>query len=381
MYKLVASMVLGVILLAPVSASAAFQASDDYMLKRGQAVRDDLYVAGGVVQIDGDVRGDLIAAGGELHINGVISQDMIMAGGEIVFKGGVRDDMRVVGGELNLGGSVTDDLIVAGGEVTLTSTGYVGGDATVAGGKVVLEGRVQGDVRASGGEIFINGPVNGNVNLMADRITIGPKAVIIGNLTYRSHRQASIEPGAQIRGDIDYQRARNVTLLGEKTLIVFGVIALGVWVIVKLLMTLSMAILAVVIFKKSAPRIVNDALKRFPRIMLPGLGVLVLIPLLAILLGITIIGLPAAVVVGLGYIAIMILASAFMPVILGSWVMKLWTKQSTPEVSVRSAIIGTIVYCLLMIVPVIGGLVKLMLCLTALGAVGSLWYHDHWKNR
>ena len=52
------------------------------------------------------------------------------------------------------------------------------------------------------GEITINGEIGGNADLAAHEIRLGPKAVINGNLRYRTPRPADliVSPGATIEG-------------------------------------------------------------------------------------------------------------------------------------------------------------------------------------
>jgi cytoskeletal protein CcmA (bactofilin family) len=189
--------------LLPPAAAMAVQQVGETVVQAGE-VDDDLYVAGGRLDILAEVDGDVLASGGRINIDSEISGDLLAIGGEIRVHGRIDDDLRLVGGRLELNATVADDATAAGGEVLLAPGARVGGDVLLSGGRVVIAGRVAGGARAAAGEIEINGQIDGDVTLAGPSIRIGPTASIRGGLVYRSPYPAEIDSAARIEGQVTH---------------------------------------------------------------------------------------------------------------------------------------------------------------------------------
>jgi cytoskeletal protein CcmA (bactofilin family) len=165
-------------------------------------LKEDLYLAGGQVDVSGGVDGDVSAAGGRVTIEDRVSGDVAAFGGTIHLRAGVKDDARLTGAEITVSGQIGDDLLAAGGDVTVAPEARIGGRAWLAGGRVEVAGRIGKELKAAGGELVIAGEVLGDVDLIGETIVIRPGAVIHGQLRYRSPNEAQIDPGARILGAV-----------------------------------------------------------------------------------------------------------------------------------------------------------------------------------
>ena len=165
-------------------------------------VADDVYAAGGRISIEGRVYGDVVALGGFVDIGAPVGENVLALGISISVDGPVGDDVRAAAGNLRIGkaAAVARDAYLAGRKVTIA--GRVGRDVKACGGRITIAGRVGRDVKACGREITIAGEIAGDADLTAGAIEIGPDAVIGGNLTYRSPGEARIAEGARIAGEI-----------------------------------------------------------------------------------------------------------------------------------------------------------------------------------
>ena len=200
---------IGMLLLTALSASAAtFKVGEIYEHKAG-SIFDDLYIAGGLVDVTGDVIGDGVVVGGDVSILGNISQDITVVGGAIDVIGVIGDDVRVVGGDISISSKIGDDLVAFGGLVRVLSESTIAGDAVLVGGEILMNGTVSGDLKVFGGEVTINGPVNGDVNIrFARKITLGEDAVIAGHFTYSSPEELQVPEGALIGGKVTRVESR-----------------------------------------------------------------------------------------------------------------------------------------------------------------------------
>ncbi len=195
-------LLLALLLLFPAAALLAQEVGES-VTRRGTA-QEDLYLAGGNVNVSVTAEGDVVAAGGNVTVGDDIKGDALVAGGSVTLHGKMRDDVRAAGGTVTLDADVGDDALLAGGNVTLASTARVGGRAWLAGGNLDIAGRIGKELKAMGGRIAIAGEVMGDATLAGDDIEIRPGAVIHGNLRYVSPRPAVIDKAAKIGGTITH---------------------------------------------------------------------------------------------------------------------------------------------------------------------------------
>jgi hypothetical protein len=127
-----------------------------------ETVDGDLYLAGGSVTMDGTVNGDLVAFGGQVTINGSVAGDLMTAGGTVSITGAVDGDIRTAGGQVTVSGPVGEDMLIAGGQTTLSSGATIGGDLIASGGTVSVGGAVTGNIEANAGTYSRGGTVGGS---------------------------------------------------------------------------------------------------------------------------------------------------------------------------------------------------------------------------
>jgi cytoskeletal protein CcmA (bactofilin family) len=163
---------------------------------------DDLYAAGGQVEVLAPVNGDAVLAGATVSVSGDVRDDLIAAGGDVSFSGRVGDDARLAGGSVNLTGAVTGHAVMAGGEVHVGAGSSIGEWAWLAGGQVIMAGSVGGELKVMAGTVELRGQVNGNAELAGEEIRIADGTVINGDLTWRSNSEPEISQGAVIKGEV-----------------------------------------------------------------------------------------------------------------------------------------------------------------------------------
>lgn len=167
-----------------------------------QEATDDLYAAGGEVQVLAPVNGDAVLAGGTVSVSGDVQDDLIAAGGDVSFSGKVGDDARLAGGSVKVTGAVAGHAVMAGGEIHVEAGSSIGEWAWLAGSQVVMAGNVGGELKVAAGTVELRGQVNGNAELAGEEIRIADGAVINGDLTWRSDSEPKIGQGAVIKGEV-----------------------------------------------------------------------------------------------------------------------------------------------------------------------------------
>lgn len=247
----------------------------------------DLYLAGGTVEVSADVAGDVVAAGGTVDTTAAVAEDLTAAGGTVRVRGRVGDDVRALGGDVTLAAEVRDAAVLAGASVRIARGAKVGGLALLAAGTIAVDGEVAGPLRAAGGTVRIDGSVGGDVRVVAsDRLELGPRARIGGDLVYSSPAPVVVPDGATIAGRVVHEpRAARRGL------------SAGAAAAVAVLWVLGLALAAVVLLV-AFPRLTIGAARLVTaapgRSLLAGAIHVLLVPLAAVVLLVTAVGAPVA---------------------------------------------------------------------------------------
>lgn len=338
------------------------QETGDSITRTGR-VSEDLYAAGGQVTIAADVEGDVIVAGGRVVVEQRVTGDVMAAGGFVELRADVQDDVRAAGGFVTIGGSIAGDLIAAGGTVSLSPGAEVQGRAWLAGGRLEIGGRLANGLRATGGSVSIAGEINGDVELVADKITMLPSARIRGDIRYTGRQKPKIDAGAQITGQVTYEPVetrlvmRAPTAWGARIAIVLSLMLTGV---VLFLMFPSFA-------RGAAQAIASDAWKCLGL----GLAVLIMGPIVALLLLVTIIGIPLAIITLAAYVIFLIAGYLTGALFVGELGLRWLNKDTRASTGLRAFSIAVAVLVLSIVrwIPLVGGLVTLAVLVFGLGAL------------
>src|SRR3989338_6213605 len=348
------------------SQAAELRVGEQSITAATERFADDLYTAGGTVSSAANVTGDLVAVGGSVNITGSVSEDVFAGGGSVNVLGAVGDDLRAGGGNILVNSKVAGDLIVGGGQVTIGGEG-VGGDAVIGAGTLQINAPVSGDLRIGGGEVLINAPVGGNVYFRGDKLTLGSAAVIGGDLNYKSPKEADIQDGARVLGATNYTPLKKTAAKdGVKSAAIGALIFIF---LTKFLMTLASALVLGLFFKRYMLSVVSSIRER-PLVELGrGFATVVLLPVSAVVLFITVLGVPLGAIALLGFAALILLGCIVAPIFLGSLVYRWASKTPHYEVTWLSILVGAVLYTLLTFIPVLGWLAKFALVLMVIGAV------------
>jgi cytoskeletal protein CcmA (bactofilin family) len=364
------------------SFGAELRGGDDYTLRKGETVSDNLYAGGGTVTIAGDVSGDLVVGGGTMLISGNVSDDVLAGAGTLNIVGSVGGDVRVAGGNIMISGDVKGEVVAVGGTITIVSGAKVGKDIAVAGGKVMIDGDVAGNVKIGGGAVAINGTVGGSVSAHADMLTLGPNASIGGAMEYWSPKEAQLEEGARVIGATDYHKtvaaSRKTNADNSKA----GFLAfLGAWAMIKFFAYLVAVFLLFYAFRSTVESFAHHAIGSFGKEALRGFAVLVVIPCAIIVLFITLIGFFPGMLGVLAYIALVLFAKIGVPFVLGPLLRRLVKRDGKNVLNWKTALAGVLGSYLLLFIPFVGWIASFAFFLASLGTWSAMLYERVWVAR
>jgi hypothetical protein len=186
-----------------VAGVAAFAQAQDQPAATLETERN-VYTAGGHVRPTGPVQGDYMAAGGRIVIDQRIGSDAMLVGGSVDVRAPIGDDLRVSGGDVSMESTVGGELFAAGGNVVLTRNAVIARSARIYGSNVNVDGRIEGGLHGGGEKFTINGEVRGNVDVAAQQVELGPSAKIGGALQVGRRAVAQRAEGATIAGAITH---------------------------------------------------------------------------------------------------------------------------------------------------------------------------------
>jgi cytoskeletal protein CcmA (bactofilin family) len=338
--------------LAATAASAAtFITEEKADVVLTSPIQDDAYIFGNRVEIEQGILGDAAIFGQVVSVANTIANDLYAAGQIITVSGDIGDDAHLAGNQVQISSRIGGDVFAAGQYIELASTASVGQDVYVAGQAVTIAGTVDGTVRAA-----------------AD-VTVKSGAQVTGDLIAYGN-QPVIEDGAEIFGQVQHKvpdqaakardsRARLANWV-RSVLTLFGIGLLF--------------ILALPHFAHQA----FDAIKAQPgRSILTSALWLVLAGPAAVLLLISIVGIPLAFGLLLLTPILYIAAAGLAAALVGSWVMSKLSSRQTVNGGALTwphVLLGAVIYEAVQLLGIIGWLLTFILVLFAFGAiVQTLW--------
>lgn len=332
-------------------------------------VGEDRFGAAAALTIARPVAGDLFAIGGTVDVDGAVGGDAIAVGGKLRLGADVGQSIYAAGGQLTIHGKVGRSARVAGGQVEFAPGSEIGGNLSVAGGRVHLLGAVRGQVQVAGGRLLIDGPVGGDVLVSAGEVSLGPQARIAGKLRYRGSQPPQRDPAAQVDAGTEALPARPgdpAPSERESRTRRGGGPAL-VW-------TLGLAALAAALLgllPGFTGHVATTLRERPGRSLMSGFVAFVCLPVVVLLLLVSLVGIPLALATAAGYLALLPIAYAVAAIGIGDLILRRWNARLADRTGWR---IGSCAVALLLLglaarIPWLGGWIGFLVLLAGLGSL------------
>lgn len=340
-------------------ASLAQSASEFVHINEPQA--EDVYAVGRDVEVTADTAQDVTLAGQRIAINGQVGGDVIAAGEAVMIRGEVADDVRAAGRIVTVTGKVGDHLVAAGQEVSIDQGAEVIGKAWLAGDTVRVDGRVGGNLQVAGRKVILAGEIAGNVEIAAQEIAIKPRAVVLGNLVWRSSNAPDLNAEARITGEVIQKPL-------PKQLVERPDSRAGILFDVGLIIAVGAAYL---LFPRPCLATALAAQSSPWKSLALGLMLLVVTPIVVVLLLATVVGAFLALMLLALYLFILMLGYVAGLFTLGDFGLRLIGKRDDASRTLRllAVVAAVVALALLQMVPILGGLAGMLVWLIGLGAV------------
>ncbi len=327
----------------------------------GGAVREsDLYVLGDAVRVHGRLAGDLMAGGQRVLVDGQVDGDVFAAGRTVDLLGPIGDSTRIAGDQLTVNTTIDGDLIAGGNRLALRESAVVRGGLAAAVSALEIEGTVEEDLRVAAGEIVLRGVVLGDATVIADRLDIAPGARIDGDLDYRTRTPLGPEAAARVAGTVRYEEPSDEDESDG------GLPGLFFW-IWQTGAALLAGLLAVALSRRVVGELVSAIAGEATLGALLGFGAFLIVPVGAVVVMVTVIGLPVGIIAMLLFGVALYVAKLPIAVWAGGRVL---ARAGRPDASPYGAMaVGIPVLYLLFAIPWLGGLFWLVATWLGLGAM------------
>ncbi|HSD22866.1 MAG TPA: polymer-forming cytoskeletal protein [Solirubrobacterales bacterium] len=254
-----------------------------------------------------------------------------------------------------------DTIVVITGGATVAEGESVDG-VFVVDGPVRIAGRVDGDVFVVSGDTQISGEVTGDVTVISEPAVIASSARIGGDLRYGDEKP-EIASGAQIDGKVSDEGWSDLRPAGW-----IGWAGWAVFWFALALSTLGLGLLLLLIAPRAADAAYRQARDGAWESVAAGLAIFILLPLLAVLALVTLVGLPLGIAVLLALLPLGAIAHVTTLWVVGRALVK------PPRGRVVAFLAGWAIFSAIALVPFIGILAWLGAIVFGLGVLGlALW--------
>ncbi|MCI0531106.1 MAG: polymer-forming cytoskeletal protein [candidate division Zixibacteria bacterium] len=339
-----------------------FKARDYLTISSGQVLKDDLITAGKDIKIEGEVVGDVLSGCRNLNISGTVGNSVYDFSQNLEISGEVRGSVASFCQNANIFGTIKRNLTL------FAQRTYIGRDAVIEGqftafcGEMDLEGTVKKGIVLRCGEAVISGKIDGDVDMEGERLVIMEGAVINGSLKYKTYKEAKISPQAQITGETKWTpRVKKEKKTGAyRNLSLFN---LGLF-----FGSLLTGVVLIAVFRRKWDRAREAVNKSVLKSLGVGFVAAICVPIAALILLVTVIGIPLSILTILAYLVTFYVAKLVFGTALGVWVFKIFKKNS-PASLIWCFIVGYTTFWIVTGFPYLGTLVYWLAYFIGLGAI------------
>jgi cytoskeletal protein CcmA (bactofilin family) len=335
------------------------------VLAHGQVHEGNYFAMGRSVEISGQVNGDVYVLAEQVIIDGIVNGDVLSCSGSIDISGKVLNNCRLVGGQVLISGQVGKSVTAVAGNLQLLSSASIDGSLVATAGNVDLAANIGTDATVVASNLRLSSSIGQNLQGYVGRMRVTSRAVIGGNVDYRSSAPAWIESGAVIRGKVNHHST-----------FVHGLVK-GTWIqgllvgskVLAVLMNFIYTIVVGIVLVRMFPKNLEAALRVLHEHPLKalsyGIVLLALLPLAALILLMTILGVPFALTLLATTVVFLYTAKVYSIFWVSNWA---FGKIKLRPNRLPTFFLGTVIYFCLAAIPIFGYIIAFAAMLFGLGA-------------
>ncbi len=304
----------------------SFHTGDNVIFSKDKKIDQTVYAAGRNIDIASEISGDLFCGGQTVTISGTVHGDVICAGQTLNVTGKVDGDVRLAGQTVNLDGMVNGNASIGGQTFNLGSKAKIMGDASIGSSASALNGTIGRDLAVGSESITVNNLIGRDIKASVGKIELTDQAQVKGSIDYTSSNELIKSSGAQIGGKVSQTLPKQESR--PKNGAAFGMV-LG-WIIYLLVALSIVSMTLALLYPALLPRVTNRAFPRPFKAFFTGFIFNLVAPAIIGLTAITVIGVPLAVILAIGWILVLSLSGPFAGYYLGRLVLR--GNQNVPAI-------------------------------------------------
>ena len=328
-------------------------------IAKSETVDDTLLVAAETVLVEGVITGDLVAVGRSIDISGTVEGNVFAFAESVTVRGKVGGLVLGTASSYDLRGATVGGVLwIAGEKLSIDSEARVGGNVTVGTRTVSIEGFVAKDLYAFAETVELRGVLGGDLEAFAERVRLLGDAHVGGNVRFRSGNEDRLHRAETVRIDGDVEFLDMPEGFEERNR--YATVEFYLWQVARLIgaFVVGLAFLWLV----PGYRFVSigagvDALKT------AGIGFLIMVsvPILAVLVALSLVGLPLSFIAIVAWLLSLYLAKTVVGAVVGRMILS--ESDSLP----LTLLVGLTVVIVAVNLPFIGGIINFVLTIVGLG--------------
>ncbi|MFA4942086.1 MAG: polymer-forming cytoskeletal protein [Patescibacteria group bacterium] len=376
--KIIASLLImmTLVLFPAITKAFSVQSGNSVSNPKDQIINGNLYAAGSIITIDGQVTGDVICVGQTVNISAKVDGDIICAAQTINISGEVLGNVRVAGNFINLSGTVGRNMNAFGASVILSDKAKVGWDLLVAGVQTEMRGEVNGSLHGSVKNLLVAGRVAKNLDIKVD-----------GDLEKKERGVLEITETGKVEGDVIYTGINEAKLIKDRVSgkIVHNlpessdhkVVLAFIWGRIYAIFSALLVGLALLSLWRKQVVGVTDRMKNKIGMNI-GVGAIVMFapPIISLILIATFIGIPLALILSALWLMVIFVSRVVFGIMVGRFLLKKMVGKQAPKLFLEM-IAGIVVCSVIFALPLIGWLGALIATCWSLGA---MWFYYQKNN-
>lgn len=322
--------------------------------------------AGAQVSLKGSSTGRVMLAGADVGVDATVQAPAYVVAAEARLGGDIAGDLSVYGGHIEVGSAVDGDFSALGSRVEIAKSGKIAGRSDITAASVAFAGQSGGQLSIDGDTVDFNGTAKSGVRIEALVVRIGADADITGDADIYTIGTPSIDEHAKIHGHVTTHSLPEAS--GVRAFSQAGLIAQ----LLPLLFLAGSALVAGLLFlwlgRGGAEGTIDELIDSPGVSGLWGIATIVLMPIAAVLLSLTIIGAPVGALALLTLPLLLLLGYASASLGLGEWMFNRLGEPRSAGLRALHLLAGLVVLGILGLVPWAGPALLAIATLCGLGA-------------
>lgn len=342
-------------LLSPTNVEAAKFEFKSYVLTSDQTIDEDLYVVADDIKVDGVVDGDVILVGDSVQLNGTITGDAYILGTTVNIDSNTYGNIFVFSNNTKIEGLVTDNTYIVSSFLDYQADTQRDMLAIFFDG--TLKGSIGDDLRAIGIKPNIESIIRGDLVLIGEQENL-TETTVTGEI-YDSNRLNRIAESQGV--DIEETPSFDIETTWESRTLSLTINFLSFLLVGFILISIS----PVKTYKIQEK--ITGSTNEFLKSLAVGFIVFMLLPIPLFILAISVVGTPAAMLIGGLLLFLMFFGKVWVETALGKEILVLLKIEGYRPF--KSFLAGRVLTILVNIIPIVRGFYNMILSFVALGAI------------